>query len=76
MQSIWEFHEVEGCTDQCEICFTTEFEFRSALYSQVAGYFLDFVASKNMEAFMSRLSLVYGPAPNAETQCSPDPVSP
>lgn len=60
MQSIWEFKEVEGCPDQCEICFTTEFEFRSALYSQVAGYFLDYVTSKNMEAFISRLNLVYG----------------
>lgn len=59
MVSIWEFKEVAGRPDCCEIVFYSEFGFKSALYSQIAGYFLEYVSNHNMEAFVSRLHSVY-----------------
>lgn len=60
MVSVWEFRAVEGRPDCCEIVFFSDFAFKSALYSQIAGYFLDFVSNRNMDAFIQRLHRVYG----------------
>jgi len=59
MVAVWEFIEVEDDPGSCEIRFTAEFEFKSALYSTVAGYFLDYVTTRNMEAFIQRLHALY-----------------
>lgn len=58
--SVWEFLDVEGKEDSCEIRFSADFEFKSALYSKIAGYFLDYVTGRNIDAFISRLDQLYG----------------
>lgn len=56
--SVWEL--IARPDGSCEIRFSTEFEFKSALYSRISAYFLDYVSTRQVDAFVERLARVYG----------------
>jgi len=60
IESRWEFHR--GPTDSsCWVDFHVDFKFCSAIYAQVADYFLSEVVEKMISAFERRCCHKYGP---------------
>jgi coenzyme Q-binding protein COQ10 len=50
----WEFAASKSNPDQCWVNFTVEFQFKSKLYNEFAGIFMNEVVSKMVGAFEER----------------------
>ena len=68
LDNVWEFRALDD--NACELDFTVEFTFRSAIFEKLAGQYFDKAFRKLVAAFETRAAQLYGSSNSSATSAA------